>query len=149
MESEVAWLVLRAVYAWMFLYPAIGLMRDFSTTVGTTALLFSWQPRFFAAGSVGFMIVGALMILLGVYGQVAGFGFVAFCIGGAVVHYRLAAQAGTAKLSEAASDADREALAGLAGLATVGHVTSAQKNFVLAAVGLFFGLMGTGPLSLG
>jgi len=36
----------------------------------------------------------------------------------------------------------------LIGLATVGHVTSAQKNIVLAAVALFFALVGTGPCSV-
>lgn len=148
MEADVAWLVLRVVYAWMFLYPAIGLIGDWSTTVKTTGLLFRWQPQVFAVASVTFMIVGGTMILLGVYGRLAGLGFVAFSIGGAVIHYRLAAQATSSKLSGHASVEDHAAMEGLAGLATVGHVTSAQKNFVLAAVGFFFAIMGTGPMSL-
>ena len=83
-----------------------------------------------------------LSILLGAWGRLAGAGFVAFNLGGAVIHYRLAAQAGSATLSAGASEADRESLAGVAGLGTVGNVTSAEKNFVLAAVGLFFFLVG-------
>lgn len=147
-EAEVGWLVLRAVYAWMFLYPAIGLLRDWPTTVATTGLLVPRGAAGFAAISVGFMIVGGLMVLFGAWGRLAGAGFVAFNLGGAVIHYRLAAQAGTAALSPAASEADRDAIAGVVGLATVGHITSAEKNFVLAAVGLFFLLLGTGPFSL-
>ena len=41
-----------------------------------------------------------------------------------------------------------EAMGEVAAIAAVGHGTSAQKNIVLAAVGLLFALMGTGPLSL-
>lgn len=147
-ETEFAWIALRAVYAWMFLYPAVGLLRDWPTTVQTTGLLVPRGTPVFAAASVAFMIVGGLMILLGAWGRIAGAGFFAFNLGGAVIHYRLAAQAGAASLSPAASDADRESLAGVAGLGTLGNVTSAEKNFVLAVLGLFFLLVGTGPLSL-
>ncbi|MEM8606321.1 MAG: DoxX family membrane protein [Myxococcota bacterium] len=146
--SDLAWVSLRVVYAWMFLYPAIGLIKNWSGTVDTTALLFPWKPELFALGSVAGMVIGGVMILLGVYGWMAGGYFFLFSLGGARIHYRLASQASTARLSDAASDADRQTLSGLAGLASVGHVTSAQKNFVLAAVGLFFFLMGTGPLSM-
>ena len=147
-ETEFAWIALRAVYAWMFLYPAVGLLRDWPTTVRTTGLLVPWGTPLFAAASVAFMIVGGLMILFGGWGRLAGAGFVAFNLGGAVIHYRLAAQATAAALSPGASEADRESLAGAAGLGVVGNVTSAEKNFVLAAVGLFFFLVGTGPLSV-
>ncbi|MDG2305413.1 MAG: DoxX family membrane protein [Candidatus Binatia bacterium] len=146
--DEVAWILLRVVYAWMFLYPALGLIQQWPTTVQTTSLLFRWQPGFFALGSVAFMVVGGVMILLGVYGWVAGAGFCAFSVGGALVHYRLAARAGAIELSAHASREDVATLEGLAALAIVGHVTSAQKNFVLAAVGSFFFLVGTGPLSV-
>ena len=144
----VAWLALRAVYAWMYFYPAIGLLRDWPTTVATTGLLFKQGTKFFAVASVAVMIVGALMILFGFYGQYAGLALLAFNLGGAIIHYRLAAAAKATRLSAAASDADRAALAQVATLGWVGHVTSAEKNFVLAAVALFFALVGTGPLSI-
>ena len=146
--SDLAWMSLRVVYAWMFLYPAVGLIRDWPTTVATTGLLFPRHPSLFAALSVAGMILGGLMILLGVYGSLAGLFFFVFSLGGARIHYRLAERATAVQLSGEASPADIDVTQELAGLAAVGHVTSAQKNFVLAAVGLFFFLMGTGPWSL-
>lgn len=143
-----AWIALRIVYAWMFLYPAAGLIRDWSTTVQTTALLFKRATGLFAFASLVIMIFGALMILFGVYGQYAAVALVAFNLGGAILHYRLARLIKQTHLSNNASAEDRAALDGAATLGWVGHVTSAEKNFVLAAVALFFALKGTGPLSL-
>lgn len=147
-STIVAWLVLRAVYAWMYLYPAIGLLRNWPATVATTGLLFKQGTKFFSVTSVAVMIIGALMILFGVYGQYAGLALFAFNLGGAIIHYRLAAATKASQLSVAASEADKATLAQVATLGWVGHVTSAEKNFVLAAVALFFALMGTGPLSI-
>jgi len=146
--DALAWLGLRGVYAWMFLYPAWGLLRDWENTVQTTSLLFRKFPSFFAFGSLLIMIVGAISILLGVYGQIAAVGLVAFNLGGALLHYRLARLVKQLHLSEEATPVDRGALDKAATLGVVGHVTSAEKNFVLAAVALFFVLKGTGPLSL-
>jgi uncharacterized membrane protein YphA (DoxX/SURF4 family) len=147
-SATLAWLALRAVYAWMYLYPAVGLVRDWPTTVGTTGLLFKHGTRLLAFVSVLTMVVGAVMILLGVYGQYAAVALLGFNLGGAKIHYTLAAMARQARLSAAASAEDRATLQNLATLGWVGHVTSAEKNFVLAAVALFFALMGTGPWSL-
>ena len=143
-----AWLVLRAVYAWMFLYPAYGLIKDWEATVQTTALLFKWHPAVFAFGSLVLMIFGALAILLGVYGQFAAVGLIGFNLGGAVLHYRLASQLKQTHLSQGAIPADQQVLEGAIDLGVVGHVTSAEKNFVLTAVAFFFALQGTGPMSL-
>ena len=147
LSETIAWLALRTVYAWMYLYPAIGLVRNWPTTVQTTGLLFPRGTTFFAVASLALMIVGSLMILFGVYGQYAAAALVAFNLGGARVHYKLAEAAREATLSSAASSEDRERLSALAGLAEVGHVTSAEKNYVLAAVALFVALAGTGPWS--
>ena len=143
-----AWVVLRAVYAWMFLYPAYGLMNDWEATVQTTALLFKWQPAVFAFGSLVLMVFGAIAILLGVYGQFAAVGLIGFNLGGAVLHYRLASQLKQTHLSQGAIPADQQVLEGAIDLGVVGHVTSAEKNFVLTAVAFFFALQGTGPMSL-
>lgn len=146
--EAIAWLTLRIVYAWMFLYPAYGLLRNWKSTVQTTALLFKWLPELFAFGSLVIMVFGAIAIVLGVYGQFAAVALVGFNLGGAVLHYRLARLVKQTQLSEAATQVDRDALQATIDLGVVGHVTSAEKNFVLAAVALFFALVGTGPLSL-
>lgn len=132
----------------MFLYPLKSLLEDWPATVQTTALLFPSQSKFLAVASVAVMGIGAFSILLGCYGQVGAAGLLVFCVGGSVIHYRLADQAKRAHLSEQASSADRRAMTQLSTLAVVGHVTSAEKNFVLAAVALLFLLTGTGPWSL-
>ena len=143
-----AWLVLRVVYAWMFLYPAVGLIRDWKSTVQTTSLLFKWFPGGFALGSLVIMVFGSFSILVGFYGQFAAVAFIGFNLGGVVLHYRLARRLKQTHLSKEACAADRDALEGAIALGVVGHVTSAEKNFVLAAVALFFAIEGTGPLSL-
>jgi uncharacterized membrane protein YphA (DoxX/SURF4 family) len=141
----IAWLTLRAVYAWMFLYPVKGLITGFSDTVNATALLFPWQPQAFTIVSILGMVVGALSILLGIYSQIGALILLCFNLGGAVIHYRLKDAAQSIAVSAGSSTEDVEAVASLKALAAVGHVTSAQKNFVLAAVAFFFMLMGTGP----
>jgi len=146
--NDVAWLVLRFVYAWMFLYPLKSLLKDWPATVQATGLLFPWQSGCFAVASIVVMALGALSILLGCYGQLGAAGLLVFSLGGAVIHYRLADLAKRARLSDQASSADRQAMGELSALGVVGHVTSAEKNFVLAAVALFFLIMGTGPWSL-
>lgn len=146
--NDVAWLALRCIYAWMFLYPLKSLLKDWPATVHATGLLFPWQTKIFAVASVAVMALGALSILLGCYGQVGAAGLLAFSLGGAVIHYRLAELAKNARLSDQASSFDRQAMANHATLGVVGHVTSAEKNFVLAAVALFFLLKGTRPWSL-
>lgn len=143
-----AWLILRAVYAWMFLYPLNALLKDWSGTKNLTALLFPFAIPFFTVLMLLTMFFGALSILLGIYGQLAGFILLIYCLLGAIVHYRLASNAQKIHLTPVSSLEDQQTLAEAIRLAAVGNITSAQKNFVLAAVACFFMLMGTGPYSL-
>jgi uncharacterized membrane protein YphA (DoxX/SURF4 family) len=148
MIEPCAWVALRAVYAWMYLYPSIGLIKNWPQTLSTTKLLFTKGTTFFASASIVVMILGSLMILFGAYGQYAAVALFGFNLGGAVIHYRLARIAKGTQLSASASDKDQSTVAELANLGHVGHVTSAEKNFVLAAIALFFALVGTGKFSL-
>lgn len=135
-----SWLVLRLVLAWMYLYPIIGLMKDREGLMASTKLLFPWKTAFFAYVSIGAMIIGALSILFGFYAQIGGFILLIFTLGGIRVHYALAAQAKPAL--------NNPQVRALAKLALLGHISSAEKNFVLAAVALMIMLLGSGPLSL-
>lgn len=146
--ETVAWLVLRIVYAWMFLYPLKTLLKDWSGAVALTKLIIPIAAPLFTVAMLLAMFFGALSILFGIFGQLAGLVLLVYCLMGAVVHYRLAAAAGKISLSAQSAEEDKNQLAQAIQLATVGHVTSAQKNFVLAAVACFFMLMGTGPYSL-
>ena len=143
-----AWLVLRAAYAWMFLYPAYGLIKDWEAAVQTTALLFQWQPAVFAFGSLVLMIFGAIAILLGVCGQFAADGLIGFNLECSVLHYRLTRQLKQTHLSLGKIPSDQQVLKRAINLGVVGHNTSAENNFVLMAVAFFFALKGTGPMSL-
>lgn len=148
MTESIAWLILRVVYAGMFLFPLFNLLKDFEATVGAVKLVLPFLSRFFAVVMVFVMIYGALSILLGFYAQIAGFLLLIYCLMGVLVHYRLAGLASASQLSATASAEDREVLSGAIALAILGNKTSGQKNMVLAAVACFFMLLGSGPWSL-
>ena len=145
--DTVAWLILRVIYAWMFLYPLKVLLKDWTGTKNTVALLIPICVPLCAVLMVIVMIAGALMILLGFYAKLAGLMLLFYCLFGVLVHYRLAAQASALKL-KTTDHGDQKILQQAIGLALVGNITSGQKNVVLAAVGCFFMLMGSGPWSL-
>jgi uncharacterized membrane protein YphA (DoxX/SURF4 family) len=147
--ETVAYIVLRVVFAWMFLWPIKGLLADWKATQNMVAMI--CPASLVGIGSIGMvlvMVLGALSILLGVLPQIGGAVLTVFCLIGASIHYRLGASAAVGELSKEATAADRDLHAKAVGLAAVGNITSAEKNFVLAAVGLFFALAGTGPYSL-
>ena len=143
----VAWMILRIMYAWMFLYPLKVLLSDWQVTKNTVALIV--PKRLVPLSSILMvivMIIGALSILLGFYAQIGGLLLLVYCLMGAVVHYKLA------KLiinhQAIANQSNNAALQEVIDMGVVGNVSSAQKNFVLAAVAFFFMLLGSGPMSL-
>lgn len=146
--NEISWIILRLVYAWVFLYPVPGLIKDWPGTVEATRLLVNRLPELFAGVSVLVMVVGALSVLFGIYGRIGAAGLLVFNLGGTVIHYRIADLASSTSLSSVASPEDKNTAEQLAKSAVVGHTTSAWKNFVLAAVAFLFLMQGTGPWSL-
>lgn len=143
-----AWMILRISYAGMFLYPLWGLLKDWNGTKSVTALVIPFAIPFFTIMMLCTMFFGALAILFGIYGQVAGLGLLIYCLLGAIVHYRLADNSKKIVSSSTISFKDQQQLTQAIQLAVIGNVTSAQKNFVLAAVACFFMLLGTGPYSM-
>lgn len=146
--DTIAFLVLRIVFAWMFLYPIKALLSDWPTTVNMVKLVAPRQPRFATVVMIIVMIVGAFSILFGIYAQLGGLLLLIYCLMGAFVHFRLGQIANGLQLNHKASQPDKDICQEASKLAVVGHVSSAQKNFVLAAVGFFFFMLGSGPLSL-
>lgn len=147
-KTTFAYLLLRIVYAWMFLFPLKNLLYDWQGSKDLVGLLCPYAQTFSAILMIIVMTTGSLSILVGFYGQLGGAMLFAYCLLGAIVHYRLAKQALPLTLNQNASCEDKNILAQAKTLATVGNITSAQKNFVLAAVGLYFMLIGTGPISM-
>lgn len=144
----VAWIILRICYAWMFIYPMIGLCRDMKSAEATVALLFPYFTRVFTWLMLAVMLVGGVMILIGWYAQIAGILLFFYSIFGIFIHRQLAAQVVAHQLSAAASESDRSIFTNATTLGYVGHITSGQKNVVIAAVALFIVLVSSGPWSL-
>lgn len=145
-----AWLILRIVYAWMFLSPLPKLLKDWEGTKDLTRLLIPVRVgiTFLTIAMLCVMFFGAFAILLGIFSQLAGFALLVYCLLGVIVHDRLAQKAQHVTLSPQASTEDKQKLADVIKLAAIGNFTSAHKNVVLAAVACFFMLLGTGPYSL-
>jgi uncharacterized membrane protein YphA (DoxX/SURF4 family) len=147
-HNEIAWLILRVVFAGFFLYPLKTFLSNWQATLGTVKVLTPVCPQFFAIVMVSVMILGALGILLGVLAQVAGLALLIYCLLGVRVHLKLSQTVEELTLSNSASAEDKKQMSIANTLGSLGHATSAQKNFVLAAVACFFMIMGSGPLSL-
>ena len=143
-----AWLALRIVYALFFLYPLKGMLSDWQAAKDAVSVLVPIYQGFATVIMMLVMVVGAIGIGFGIYGQVAGILLLLFCVMGVVVHYRLAALARRQALSHSVSHKDLAFFKNTQDLAILGNLTSGQKNVVLAAVALFFVLVGTGPCSL-
>lgn len=144
-----AWLVLRIAYAWIFLVPLPSLLKNWHETKALTALLFPQKTTTtLTIVMLVAMFFGALSILFGILGQWAGLILMVYCLLGVIVHRRLAKNAQNIRLSTSSSAADQQQLNDLIGLAVAGNIGSAYKNIVLAAIGFFFMVMGTGPCSV-
>ena len=142
--TAIAWLVLRASYAWLLLTALKSLMSDRQGTIDSMRGMFPVGTELMAWFMFAMMGTSALSILLGFFAQVAGACMVVFNLMGVRFHLGFAKQA----QEIAGQHPDNAEMAQIAAIAGVGHRTSAQKNIVLAAVGLLFLLLGTGPYSL-
>lgn len=143
-----AFLVLRIIIAWLFLFPLKVLLSDWPAAVDTVKLVAPIFPGLFAVLMVLVMIVGAVSILLGAFAQVGAALLLIYCLVGVVVHYKLAGLATQLTLSESASKDDRAISQKLTALAVLGNQTSGQKNIVIAAALFFILMIGSGPFSL-
>ncbi|MCH2135499.1 MAG: DoxX family protein [Phycisphaerales bacterium] len=133
--------LLRAGIAWIFLWPLPGLIRNFQATVQTTALVF---PMARCTTIIGLLVMalGALSVAVGIFPRVGAAALALYCIGGAFVHKALARRIQT--LAEHASDRSGE-VTEIAQLGTLGHVTSAWKNWPIAAACAYIAFAGAGP----
>ena len=149
--GDIGLLTLRIMFAWIFLWPLPGLLKDWQTTVQTTGLLFPFGQSFFTTVSVAGMAISSIMVMIGIYGRAGAVFLFFFCIGGAIVHNKLAGipeQAAKKLSSKDLQTPTGEVLAQALVLNRVGNVTSAQKNLVIAGIAAFFALAGTGNLSV-
>ena len=148
MTTAIAWLVLRIVFAGFFLYPIYGFLQNWAAAKQTALLLYPRYGDFQAILMIIVMIVISISILFGIYGHLGGLIALIYCLLGIRVHLALAHKLNTAQLSNQATAADQAILTEAAAIGSVGHMTSAQKNLVIAAISFFFMLLGTGPFSM-
>ena len=145
--AGVGWLALRLSVAWLFLWPLPGLLKDWSTTVATTSLVFP-LPTLTTFLGLLVMPLGAISIALGVYGRIGAALLAAYCIGGAFVHMALARQS-QSLINELTIPQNQHATAQkVAKIGAVGNITSAWKNWTVAGSCIFMALVGTGQWSL-
>lgn len=147
-KTIIAWLLLRITYAWLYIYALKSLLTDWPATEFVVGLIAPKFVREFAIAMIAVMILSALMILFGIYAQVAGLLLFIYNLLGARVHYRLAKLLNNEQQSDMLSAADKAVFIKIQTIGVAGHITSAQKNFILAAVALFFTLLGSGPISI-
>ncbi len=147
-KTILAWLILRIGYAWLYLYALKMLFADWSATEWVVGLVFPCCIRLFAILCVLSMILSSVMLIFGIYAQVAGVILFFYNLIGACIHYRIAAVIKAEQQVEMSNKNDQDIFKKVQALGIGGHVTSAQKNFILAAVALFFMLMGSGPWSV-
>ncbi len=148
--DTIAWLVLRIVYVGLFLYPIKGLIQDWPTTQSLVKLVWPYDIalNIICIAMIMVMFAGPLSIALGLWAQIGGMALLIYCLLGSKVHYALAKILQSNNLSENAIEPDKAVLSQAVNLGVVGHVTSAQKNYVLSAVACYFVIMGSGPLSV-
>ena len=148
MEATIAFIVLRIVLAWFFLYPVKGLITNWNESVNLVKLVIPIFPNLFTALMILTMIVGSLSILLGIMAPIGALLLFVYSLIGVAVHYKLSLKIEEQALSESASQSDQNILAETKAIGIAGHTTSAQKNIVVASALLIIILMGSGPLSL-
>lgn len=148
MEVTIAFIVLRIVLAWFFLYPVKGLIINWNTSVNMVKLVIPIFPNVFTVLMILTMIVGSLSVLLGIFAPVGALLLFVYSLIGVAVHYKLSQKIKKQALSESASQPDQSILAETKALGVAGHTTSAQKNIVVASALLIIILIGSGPLSL-
>lgn len=131
-----------------FIYALVALLSDWDAAEEMVALLFPRLTSFFAVLMILVMVGSAFSILLGFYAQIGGLLVFFFCLLGMRLHMILKNMANDIELEEGASDDSRGKLRDAKALAVMGQSACAQKNFLIAGIGLFFLCVGAGPYSL-
>lgn len=147
-QHEWVWLIMRLTVAWVFLTPVGGLISEWESTKTLTRLVSGVFVNFLSVLSIAMMVLGAISILFGIYAQIGGILLLVYSVFGVRVHFKLAKMATALDLPDSCKPQGEEVFYEAKALATVGHVTSGQKNMIICAVSLAFVIMGSGLLSV-
>jgi uncharacterized membrane protein YphA (DoxX/SURF4 family) len=161
MTSDLAWIGLRALAAWVYLWAFYRNVRDAPArawTVSHTALMLRFldEPTrrrvapVLATAAMGMMVFGGLSILIGFEGRLGALLLLAFTAVGYYQHrceYQ-EAMAIAERLRPFVREEGLPLLSELQWSAYAGHYSSALKNVALIGIGLWFLLAGTGPYTI-
>ena len=110
-------------------------------------ILFPKYGRLFAYGGIAIMGFGGLSVLLGLCGRVGGAMLAVFLVMGAMIHFLQMGRVDklSVTIKERLPTELQDTLTTLTASARLAHYSSALKNLALAAVAIFFAMVGTGP----
>lgn len=142
--SDVAYLVLRVLFSIVFLNAAwqCGKSKEgVKWTIEESRILFGkWAP-IFGVGGIGVMAVGGLSVLLGIYPEIGASMLTVFLLLGSVIHFRR--QKDSVRIGEELSSNGQD-VGELTTLASLGHYSSAMKNYSLCGPSAFIAMTGGG-----
>jgi uncharacterized membrane protein YphA (DoxX/SURF4 family) len=150
-------LIVRVTIGLLFVVSAYICSKDAEArraAAADTALVFPWQPEWFALAGTLWMLLGGLSVLLGIFPRLGALSLTVFLIPAAMIHFGKARQAAALKATLLANpDAKtvglRRDIAGLGDSAALGNFTSAMKNLILMALTLYVALAGSEPMLIG
>lgn len=141
--DNTALLILRLSLGFLFLYPLKDLLKDFTTAKQLASFVFPYFTTLNAFLMLIVMFFGSLMLIFGIYAQIAAIILAIYSLLGIKVHYALA------KLAKNTNELNgNEHNKNLQALAITGHLSSGQKNIVIFAACLVIFLVGSGNYSL-
>lgn len=154
----IAFMVLRLAYGGLFLCAGWQCVKSSGArqwTVDETRLMFTKHTRFFAMCGAATMLIGGACITLGLFPRIGAAGLCLFLLLGAKLHLIQRDRAMKLK-EEALAKLPPELVGGphepilqeLAVAGSLGHFSSALKNFCLAGIAAYFCLAGAGPWRL-
>lgn len=150
--NSIALLIFRISYTFVFLNAAWQCGRSkegIAWTIDESRILFGNAAPIFGIAGIATMAIGGLSVLLGIYGEIGGLMLAAFVLPGAIIHLRKQKESSSlAQEIQQASESEKEKVGQLGILASLGHYSSAMKNFSLFGPGLYFLFAGTGAYSI-
>jgi len=136
--NDIAILVLRVGVAWIFAYPLHLFWQNFNAAKQAAGLINQKYSMPLAIIMLLVMALGSLAVLLGIYIKLASLCLLIFSLLGVYAHTKLS------KLGQSFKNADNI----LVSIATEGQLTSAWKNYPIAAVCIFLVIVGGGKYCL-
>lgn len=147
--TDIAYLILRISYSIVFLNAAWQCGKSKAGvrwTIEESRILFGNAAPLFGIAGIFVMGFGGLSVLLGFFPEIGGLMLGLFVLPGAIIHHRK--QKESLALGNELGASQNEKAQELATLASLGHYSSAMKNYSLCGPGLFLALTGGGAWSI-